>query len=50
MAKTVSTLACLSFALGLALPLRAADVDVTGKWKVTAKTPRGERTSEMSFV
>jgi len=49
MVKTVSMLACLSF-LGLALPLRAADVDVTGKWKVTSKTARGEHTSEMSFV
>jgi hypothetical protein len=50
MNKVASTLVCLSLALGLALPLKAVDVDVTGKWSVTTKSPRGERTSEMSFL
>ena len=42
MRKFASTLACLLVTLA-ALTL-AADMDVSGKWKITSKSPRGERT------
>ncbi len=42
MSKVTSILAGLLLA-GAALAL-AADADVSGKWKVTSKSPRGERT------
>jgi hypothetical protein len=42
MRKAAVTLSCLvAFTAALAL---AADADVSGKWKVTSKSPRGERT------
>ena len=42
MRKAASIVTCLLVtAAALAL---AADVDVSGKWKVTSKSPRGERT------
>ncbi len=34
-------------ALALAVALPAAAGDVTGKWKMTSKSPRGERVSEI---
>lgn len=37
--------ACAAFGLALALP--AAASDVSGKWKMTSKSPRGERVSEI---
>jgi hypothetical protein len=43
-------LAALALAVGLAARAPAADVNVSGKWNVTTKTPRGERTSEMTFL
>ena len=30
-----------------ALPIKASDGDVTGKWKMTSQSPRGERVSEI---
>jgi hypothetical protein len=33
-----------------ALPVAAADIDVSGKWKMTSTTPRGERVSEITLV
>src|SRR5512140_2562924 len=41
MRKIAPMLACLMVAAALAW---AADSDVSGKWKITAKGPRGERT------
>jgi hypothetical protein len=46
--KTVSILVCLTVALALALPALAAE-GVSGKWKMTSKTPRGERVSEITL-
>jgi hypothetical protein len=43
MRRALSFLACLS----LATVALAADTDVSGKWKLTSKSPRGERTSEI---
>ena len=40
---TVATL----MALALSIALSAAAADVTGKWKMTSKSPRGERVSEI---
>ncbi|HVO09428.1 MAG TPA: hypothetical protein VMX54_01630 [Vicinamibacteria bacterium] len=42
MRKIAPILACLLMVAG-ALAV-AADTDVSGKWKITAKSPRGERT------
>jgi len=48
MTRRVSwTLACVAVAVALALPAAAADVG--GKWKLTSKSPRGERTSEITI-
>jgi hypothetical protein len=47
--RTVSILVCLTFVLA-ALPVVAADVDVSGKWKVTSKSPRGERVWDMNLA
>jgi hypothetical protein len=44
--KTASILVCAAFAL--ALPALAAE-GVSGKWKMTTKSPRGERTSEVTL-
>ncbi len=40
--RRIASMACL-VVMGAALAL-AADADVSGKWKITAKGPRGERT------
>ncbi len=40
--------ACVALALVIALP--AAAGDVSGKWKMTSKSPRGERVSEIALV
>ena len=37
-------------ALALAIALPAAAGDVNGKWKITSKSPRGERVSEIVLV
>ena len=46
--RTVSILVCTAVALALVLPAVAAE-GVSGKWKVTAKTPRGERTYDVTM-
>ena len=46
--RTVSMLVCLTFVLAVALPAVAAE-GVSGKWKMTSKTPRGERVSEITM-
>jgi len=43
MRRALSMIACLS----LAAAALAAGNDVSGKWKMTSKSPRGERTSEV---
>ena len=40
--------ACAALALAFARP--AAADDVSGKWKLTSKTPRGERVSEITLA
>ena len=45
--RTVSMLVCLTFVLA-ALPVLAAE-GVTGKWKMTSKSARGERVSEIAL-
>lgn len=37
-------------ALAVAIALPAAAGDVSGKWKITSKSPRGERVSEIVLV
>ena len=44
--RTVSMLVCLTFVLAV-LPAFAAE-GVSGKWKMTSKSPRGERVSEIT--
>ena len=46
--RTVSILVCLTVALALALPAVAGE-GVSGKWKMTRKSPRGERVSEITM-
>jgi hypothetical protein len=46
--RTVSMLVCLALVLAVALPA-AADGGVSGKWKMTSKSPRGERVSEITL-
>lgn len=46
--RTVSMLVCLAFVLAVALPAVAAEA-VSGKWKMTSKSPRGERVSEITL-
>jgi hypothetical protein len=46
--RTVSMLVCLTFVLAVALPAVAAE-SVSGKWKMTSKSPRGERVSEITL-
>jgi hypothetical protein len=46
--RTVSMLVCLTFALAAALPAVAGE-GVSGKWKMTSKSPRGERVSEITL-
>jgi hypothetical protein len=45
--RTVSMLVCLTFVLA-ALPVLAAE-GVSGKWKMTSKSARGERVSEITL-
>jgi hypothetical protein len=45
--RTVSMLVCLTFVLAV-LPALAAE-GVSGKWKMTSKSPRGERVSEITL-
>jgi hypothetical protein len=42
------TVACAAFAAALTLPAVAAE-GVSGKWKMTSKSPRGERVSEITM-
>ena len=49
-AVVLAGLAGLALVVGLAARSSADDVNVSGKWNVTMKTPRGERTSEMTFL
>ena len=46
--RTVSMLVCLTFVLAVAFPVVAAE-GVSGKWKMTSKSPRGERVSEITL-
>jgi hypothetical protein len=46
--RTVSILVCLTVALALALPAVAGE-GVSGKWKMTSKSPRGERVSDIAM-
>ena len=46
--RTVSMLVCLTFVLGVALPAVAAE-GVSGKWKMTSKSARGERVSDITM-
>ena len=45
--RTVSMLVCLTFVLAV-LPAFAAE-GVSGKWKMTCKSPRGERVSDITI-
>ena len=45
--RTLSMLVCAMFVLAAVLPIAAADGDLSGKWKMTSKSPRGERVSEI---
>jgi hypothetical protein len=47
MRKVVSILGCLL--LTAAAFTLAADLDVSGKWKITSKSPRGERTFDATM-
>jgi hypothetical protein len=46
--RTVSILACLAVVLALVLPALAAE-GVSGKWKMTTKSARGERTYDVTM-
>ena len=46
--RTVSILACAAVALALALPAGAGE-GVSGKWKMTTQSPRGERTYDVAM-
>jgi hypothetical protein len=46
--RTVSILVGAAVVLALVLPAFAAE-GVSGKWKMTAKTPRGERTYDVTM-
>ena len=48
MKRATSILAALAIAACASL-VAAADTDVSGKWKMTTKSPRGERTQEISL-
>lgn len=50
MRKTARLLAILLSASGLTVPVAADEVNVTGRWKLTLQTPRGERTSRVTFL
>jgi len=42
------TVVCVAFVVAVALPAVAAE-GVGGKWKMTSKSPRGERVSEITM-
>ena len=42
------TAVCVAFAVAVALPAVAGE-GVSGKWKMTSKSPRGERTQEITL-
>ena len=46
--RTVSILVCLAVALALALPAVAGE-GVSGKWKMTSKSARGERVADIAM-
>jgi len=46
--RTVSIVVCLTLVLAVALSAVAAE-GVSGKWKMTSKSPRGERVSEITL-
>ena len=46
--RTLIVCACAALAVAFARP--AAADDVSGKWKVTAKSPRGERVSDITLA
>ena len=48
MTRRLSITACAALAVAIAVPAAAADV--SGKWKLTSKGPRGERVSEIALV
>lgn len=48
MRKAASILSCL--VLAAAALAAAADLDVSGKWKITSKSPRGERTFDATLA
>jgi len=48
MRRATSIVAVVAFAAVAALAF-AADAGVTGKWKMTSKSPRGERTQEIAL-
>ena len=48
MTRRATVAAFVALALAIALPAVAGDV--TGKWKITSKSPRGERVSEIVFA
>jgi hypothetical protein len=50
MKRLVLVLCSLAFVIGLAHVALADDVNVTGTWKMTSQTPRGERVSEITFA
>jgi hypothetical protein len=50
MKRLTLVLCALAFVCGLAHVALADDVNVTGAWKITRQTPRGERVSEIAFV
>jgi hypothetical protein len=46
--RAASILVCAAVAFACALPSLAAE-GVSGKWKMTSKSPRGERTQEITL-
>jgi hypothetical protein len=51
MRKAAWVVACVSLlAWGVVPRSNAAETNLTGKWKMTSQTPRGERTSEITLL
>ena len=48
MTRRLGMTACAALAVAIAVPAAAADV--SGKWKLTSKSPRGERVSEIALA
>ena len=46
--RAIPIVVCVAVALAMALPAAAGE-SVSGKWKMTSKTPRGERVSEITL-